>query len=97
MRVVASKALLELTNLQQAVLPNSPAKLPNKRDMLRDIAGKPPELRVLFNKSLHICDTLDIHVRFSLMLICIHIILDVPTEVAEIEIHVLLEEWVLIL
>ena len=96
MRISTGKTLLQLTNLKQAPALHQPTQLTYKRNMFTNIPTQSPEFRINLHKSLHIGNTLNIHITLRLSLKVIHVFLDIGPEVAEIEVHVFMEERVLI-
>jgi hypothetical protein len=64
--------------------------------MFTDIPAQPPKFRIILHKPLHIGNALNIHITLRLGLEIIHIFLDIGTEVTEIEVHVFMEEGILI-
>lgn len=56
MIVVTSKALFQLTDIEQIVGADSPAKLAHKGDMLGDIPRELAKLGIVLYETFHVCD-----------------------------------------
>jgi hypothetical protein len=78
-------------------LADAATKFAHQGDMLAHISGKLPELWIILHKALHVPNRIDVHIVLGLDLVLLHIFLDILAQVAEILVHVLLEEWILIL
>ena len=65
--------------------------------MLADVARELPELGVFLDEALHVGYRFDVGVVLGLGLVLLHVFLDVASQVAKVHVHVLLEEWVLVL
>lgn len=97
MIVVAGKTLFALANLEKVFRAHTATQLRDQVHMLADVARQLAELRVLLHKPLHVGNRLETLVVLMLRLVLRDVILDVATEVAEIQVHVLLEERILVL
>lgn len=97
MIIVTGQALLQFTGLQKTIFTHSTTQFAHERHVFAHVTRQLPEFRVLLDETLHVGDRFDVCVIFGLGLILLDIVLDGAAQVAEVEIHVLLEEWVLIL
>lgn len=97
MVVVAGYALLELADLEEVLGADPPAELRDEGDVLAHVARELPELGVLLDEALHVGYRLDVGVVLGARLVLLDVVLDVAAQVAKVEVHVLLEEGVLVL
>ena len=97
MTIIASKTLLQLAHIQQSVRSDTPAQLSNQSHVFTDVTRQFPEFGKIFYESLHIRNRLNRSITFRLRLVLFDILFDVSTKVAKVEVHVFLEEGVLIL
>ena len=95
--LVAGQTLLQLTDIEELILSDAPTQFSNESNMLSDVARKFPELRIVLDKALHVCYRVQLCISMGLGSKLLNVVLCILTKVSEIQIHVLLEERVLIL
>ena len=97
MVVVTRQALLQLTHVQEILLPDPTAKLSDQGDMFAHVSGQFAKLGVILHETFHVRDGIDVHGVLGLGLILLDVLFDVLAQVSEVLVHVLLEERVLVL
>ena len=95
--VVADEGLLELGDVEEVVGCDAARELADQADVFGHVAGELSELRVVLNEALHVADRLDLRVRLGAGLVLLDVFFDVAAQVAEVLVHVLLEEGILVL
>src|ERR1700738_243424 len=96
MGIPTCKTLFQLAHLEQSRALDSSRKLTDQRNMFRHIPRQPPKFRIILHKPFHIGNTLNVRITLRLGLKMIHIFLDIGSQVAEIEVHVLRERRILV-
>lgn len=94
--LVTSQPLFQFTDLEKMRLRDTVAQCTDKSHMLGYVARQFSEFGIILHKALHIGNAFNIHVGFGLGLIFIHVLLDSGTQVTEVQVHGLFEEWILI-
>ena len=96
MVVVADEGLFEFGDVEERGRGDLARELREEGDVFGDVAGKLAEFRVVFNEPLHVVDGFDLGVRLGFGLVGGNVVFDGGAEVAEVLVHVGLEEGVLV-
>lgn len=97
MIVVTRQTLLEFRDIEKVVSPNSPTQLTNERNVLGDVATESSELWIFFHEALHVVNAVQLLAGSLLGSKLLDVVFRILPKVAEVLVHVLYEEGILIL